>query len=430
MFANGETIDRRYRVEGRLAGGATGVIYRCMDVDLERPCCVKVLNEPLPSGAREQLRQEAAALATVRHEHVVSVYAFGDHVGRPFFAMEYVQGRDLAAVIAEHYEAHGAPVPLAQAIRLLRSLCDGLAAVHGAGIVHRDIKPANVILEARTGRLVLADFGAAVIARQWAGVIVGTPHYMPPEAFLGGSPTPSGDLYSVGCLAFELLTGRVPFDGKDVARIRLQHLRSPVPRISEHRPELAAYDSLFERLLAKDAAGRPQSAAMLGNQLEDRAPALAPSTPAGTLEPASEVVTASAEGLRILVVDDDPTFARMAARCAQIALTDTRISVSRAGTGAMAIANALKKRPDLIVLDYLLPDMTGLDVLSQIRAHEGHHAEVLVASGALGAKERWRFHILGVTEFVDKPIEFPTLTDLIHQIAVRRAWIVPAARPA
>lgn len=417
----GDVVENRYRVEALLTGGAMGSLYRCLDFDLERACCIKLLKRSGSLTAREELRHEAAALATLRHEHVVGVYAFGVHEHRPYFVMEYVRGRNLGELIEEHYGEHRTPIPLTRAIQLLRTLCDGVAAVHSAGMIHRDIKPANVIVEDRTGRLVLADFGAAVVARRWNGTVVGTPHYMPPEAFQGSTPTAQMDLYSVGCLAYELLTGTPPFEGQSMEELREQHLNSAPPPISSRRSELAPYDTLMERLLAKDPAKRPVSAVLLANQFDARKTVL----PAGG-GPVSEVL-ASQDGLRILVVDDDPTFARMAARCVQVALPETLVSVSRAGTGALAISNALARPPDLIVLDYQLPDTTGVEVLSEIRARHGHHAEVLVASGALSVNERWRFHILGVRDFVDKPIDFPTLVQTIHELAKRRAWVATVA---
>ncbi len=408
----GDLVRDRYRVEALLGSGAVGSIYRCLDVDLDRTCCLKVLRD---EHRDVDLRTEARALASIRHENVVAIYELGRHEGEPFIAMEFVRGKDLGWLILEHYGVHRAPIPVTRAVQLLRSVCDGLSAVHGAGILHRDIKPANVILEDRTGRAVLVDFGAAVSAA-WEGATVGTPHYMAPETFRGAPPSVRTDLYSLGCLAFELLTGAVPYDADDVPTTARLHQDASIPRASAYRPELAMLDDLFDTFLHKDPAQRPTSAAMFGNQLEDR-------LFRDRAEPLSETITPSSEGIRILVVDDDPTFARMAARCVQVAFADVRVSLKRVGTGAAAMESALRRRPDLVILDYLLPDSTGVDVLSHMRAHGGHHTEAIIASGALGAKERWRFQILGVTEFVDKPVEFAALMALVHRIALSRAWI-------
>jgi serine/threonine protein kinase len=409
----GDVVEGRYRVEELLGGGAMGEVYRAVDIDLERPCCLKVIKRHHEPGL--DLRTEARALAGVRHENVVGVYGYGRHEGAPYIAMEYVKGRDLGWLIFEHYHVHHAPIPVARAVQLVRALCDGLSAVHGAGIVHRDIKPQNVILEQRTGRAVLVDFGAAVGA-SWMGGTLGTPQYMPPEAFRGSAPSAQTDLYSLGCVAFELLTGALPYEGEDTRTLAKLHAQAVIPRVSAFRPELASFDTLFDGVLAKEPARRPSSAAVLGNLFEDR-------LSGEVLDSVSEVITSHEEGIRILVVDDDPTFARMAARCVQVAFADTRVSLKRVGTGAAAVESALRKRPDLVILDYLLPDTTGVEILSTLRAHHGHHTEALIASGALGQKERWRFQILGVTEFVDKPVDFPALVSVLHHVAASRAWI-------
>jgi len=407
----GAVVDGRYRVDELLGGGAMGQVFRATDLELDRACCLKFVHG---SHADFDLRTEARALAGIRHENVVTVYGFGHHAGQPYLAMEYVRGHDLGWLIFEHYRTHRAPIPVTRAIQIVRSLCDGLSAVHGAGMVHRDIKPQNVILEKRTGRPVLVDFGAAVGA-SWMGGTRGTPHYMPPEAFVGAPPSPQTDLYSLGCLAFELLTGSLPYEGDELRTLAHLHTHASIPRVSAFRPELAQLDPLFDAVLAKKPRARPSSAAMLGNLFED--------TLAGQTDPGSSEIVTSTDGIRILVVDDDPTFARMAARCVQVAFADTHVSVKRVATAAAALESALARRPDLILLDYSLPDSTGVEVLSTLRAHHGHHTEALIASGALGQKERWRFQILGVTEFVDKPVDFPALVSLLHHTASSRAWI-------
>jgi serine/threonine protein kinase len=155
----GAVVDGRYRVDELLGGGAMGQVFRATDLELDRACCLKFVHG---SHADFDLRTEARALAGIRHENVVTVYGFGHHAGQPYLAMEYVRGHDLGWLIFEHYRTHRAPIPVTRAIQIVRSLCDGLSAVHGAGMVHRDIKPQNVILEKRTGRPGLVDFGAAV----------------------------------------------------------------------------------------------------------------------------------------------------------------------------------------------------------------------------------------------------------------------------
>jgi serine/threonine-protein kinase len=426
----GEIIDGRYRVEQRLGHGGLGVIYRALDVDLERRCALKLLAGDLGVEAREQLRREAKALATLRSGHVASVYAFGEashHGGRPFFAMEFVEGRDLGGLVHDHYRERS-EVPLHRAWQLLRELCDGLSAIHGAGLVHRDIKPENVIVEQRSGRAVIVDFGAAICAADWKSGILGTPYYMPPEAFRGERPSSAFDVYALGCLAFELLTGRRPYEATSYEEMAVQHGSAPIPKASRLRPELAHLDGLFEQMLAKDPAARFPNATALGNALDDRLRATRTASPngAGDEEPQGQAATPPAGSLRVLVVDDDPVSAKLLARCVQVAFADVHVAIAHAATGAAAIANAERVRPDLIVLDYLLPDTNGVDVLSRVRAlGEGGHPEVIVASGDVGSGERWRFDILGVREVVAKPIVFATLVEAIRGVASRRGWVRP-----
>lgn len=418
----GTVIDGRYRVDARLGSGAMGVVYRARDVKLERETALKVL-QGASADVGDRLRREAAALATLRHDHVVQVYTFGEHEGAPYFAMEFVDGRALGDLVEEHYVTHASPVPLYRAFQILRELASGLTAVHAAGLVHRDVKPANVVVEHRTGRSVLVDFGAAMLATDLpAGPILGTPHYLAPEVIRGEAPSARAHIYSLGCLAFELLTGRMPFDGRTMGQILALQRDGVAPRPSSLRAELAPVDDLLARMLSKDPATRIANGGLICHALDDVIAGMALAAP--RLEPTSEETMAGAEdGLRILVVDDDPAFARLAARAVQIAFAGSHASVSRVTSGEAALANAARKRPDVIVLDYVLPDIDGVEVLSRIRARDdGFHPEVLVISGALARGEQWRFSILGVRDFLAKPVEFPSLVTAVHDIGERRGW--------
>ena len=188
---------------------------------------------------------------------------------------------------------------------------------------------------------------------------------------------------------------------------------------------------MITELLQKVPWDRLPSAAVVSNRFAEaleRGPAWIESQSDTT---ASVEIASESGGINILVVDDDPLFARVAARCAQVALSDERVVVSRAGTGARAIEKAAHRRPDLVVLDYLLPDMNGVEVLSRLRSmREGFHPEVVVASGTLAVDEQWRFGILGVQDFVSKPIEFSSLVERLHDVARRRAWTHTEDMPA
>jgi len=213
-----------------------GRVFLAHDSGLDRTVAVKMID---PELAREPaviklFRREATALARVRSEYVVQVYAFGLHEGSPFFAMEYVEGSDLDSIIGA-YRARGQVVPLHRAATILRQTASGLAAVHAHGIVHRDLKPSNVLVEAGTGRPVLIDFGLALTATSPGPASqAGTPLYMAPEQWAPESDEMScaTDVYGFGAMAFELLTGRPPYVAEDVTTLMMMHFRDEIPLVS------------------------------------------------------------------------------------------------------------------------------------------------------------------------------------------------------
>jgi serine/threonine-protein kinase len=431
VLAAGTLVDQRFEVEKEIGRGGMGVLYRAIDVHLQRPCALKLLRGRY-SRDRERLRREAAALAAVRNEHVVDVYTFGVHEELPYFAMEFVLGKNLAAIIREHAAHSSVFVPLRRAVQILRDLCDALSAIHKVGVVHRDVKPDNVIVEDHTGRSVLVDFGTAALGDD-GDEIVGTPGFFAPETLYTPRSPPAADLYSFGCLAFQLLTNKPPYAGREFEELLRQHAKAPIPRLSALRPELAPFDELFLELLAKDPADRLSNAAIVRNALEDRlsialaASPVEPSAPEPST-PEDSSARRAMGSLRVLVVDDDPLFARIATRCALVAFSDVPVAISKATTAKDAIANIEQKRPDIVVLDYHLPDGNGLDVLSRLRAERGGaNTDVIVASNFLTSAPRWRFDVLGVREFVEKPIDFNALVAVLQKIASRRGWLSPQA---
>lgn len=432
----GELLDNKYRLERELGRGGMGVVYLGRDELLDRPVAIKML---LPDGgySGEQLaafRREASALASVRDEHVVGVYSFGEHHKQPFFVMEFIRGAALGSIIAQHTR-HGTFVPLHRAMTILTQVARGLTAVHRAGVLHRDVKPDNIIIEEGTGRPVLIDFGLVNLLRgkRIEGNAEGTPDYMAPEVWqpMLGPVTHATDVYALGCTAYELLAGRPPFhDVTTVPQLMSSHmLRQPTP-LGTIRPEVAALDPAVRRAMSKDpnerprdplemttalndvvpAAARPELASMPSAALAASVPAAAPSSAGSTIRPAGPV--------RILVIDDDPIFQRVIARAAQIAFYDSPPEVITVGSGAAALAQAARLPPDLVLLDYNMPELNGLDTLSRLRALKGGaHARVLVISGSARTLERWPFAVLGVQDFYDKTGGLPPLVELIGRVA-------------
>jgi serine/threonine-protein kinase len=252
----------RYRLGPPLGRGGMGEVYRAEDELLGRAVAVKFL---LPTRhddlAAARFRREARAAALLNDEHVVAAFDFGEHDDGYFLVMELVEGRS----VAEELRAQG-PLDGGTAVGIVRQAAAGLAAAHRHHIVHRDIKPGNLLLDAR-GTVKVADFGIARFVADTTttltvtGQVVGTSHYLAPERALGRPAEPASDIYALGCVLYQLVTGHPPFQAEEPASIMYQHVETaPVPP-SELRPELAGpCETLLFRMLAKDPEDRPTAA--------------------------------------------------------------------------------------------------------------------------------------------------------------------------
>jgi serine/threonine-protein kinase len=429
-------VDGRYRVIAEVGRGGMGIVYRAEDTGLGRSVALKMIAPRWlgDDAIVASFQREAKALASIRSQYVVQVHAFGVHEGSYFFAMEYVRGRTLRDILAEHAD-HGGIIPVHRSLTILQRIAQGLDAVHAAGIVHRDVKPSNIVIEEDTGRPVLVDFGVAVLhADPAAALAIGTPQYMAPEQAAAPSAaavvTSQTDVYALGVVAFEMLTGKRPFDGSDVPQLMRAHARKAPPALSSIRRDLAPFDEPVARALAKDPAARHPTCAALVDALSragqpfaaSQIPTLLPPPGATAGEPAASQPSPVPRPLRALVVDDNPIFRRFTAQATQLALfrhdKDLRVLVEGAASGEEAITRATITPPDLVLLDFDMPGLDGVDTLSQLRALPGGgRARVVVVSGRVGPADRWRFAVLGVSHFVSKPIDFRQLVDRIVAIA-------------
>jgi serine/threonine-protein kinase len=431
----GALIDGRYRVLRELGRGGMGAVYLAEDVALERKVAVKVARTEL-RWALSRFRREAAALAAIRNEHVVAVHAFGYHEEMPFFVMEHVDGEDLASIVEMHRRAR-AETPLYRAIEIIADVARGLAAVHASGVLHADIKAENIVIERGTGRAVLVDFGLAHDARRELArtssvddtldgtePMLGTPQYVAPELYWADDarPTAQSDIYALAVVAHELVTGVVPFDAPEALAVLEMHRDEPLRAPSLLRPALAPLDPLFASALAKDPAERPQTAAAFAARLAAVAREIAREIPEARISevPGSGEIRVAQDVPRILVIEDEPVFARLATRCAQLAFGSSPIDVVTVGSGPEAVASARRRVPQIVLLDYDLPGLNGVEVLSHIRVLPGGEAtDVLVVSAEAGAAERWRFGILGVRDFVEKPVDVEALVTRIRDVGER-----------
>lgn len=250
----GTVLSNRYRIDAQLGEGGMGVVYKAHDTVLDRPVAVKVLSPQMVRDGAERLIREARSVAQLDHPHIVAVHDAGEIDSQPFIVMQYVAGKSLRDV----------SVSLDQAIEIAQQICQALEYAHGKGLIHRDIKPENVMLT-NGGIAKLMDFGLARSEGRTrltqAGMIVGTVAYMAPEQVLQGEADARSDLYSLGCVLYELATRRPPFGGEDPISIISQHLQ--VPPVAPHwynaevSPEL---EGIILKLMAKDPAERYPSA--------------------------------------------------------------------------------------------------------------------------------------------------------------------------
>jgi eukaryotic-like serine/threonine-protein kinase len=270
----------KYHILELVGEGAMGVVYKAKDSVLDRTVAVKVMNDAI--ARHEELRQrflrEAQAAASLQHPNVVSIYDLGEVDGHLYIAMEFVQGADLETLIQ-----NGEPLSLQEKLDIVIDVLSGLTFAHKRGIVHRDIKPANIRI-AEDGRAKLMDFGVAHLTSSKltsTGASLGTPVYMSPEQITGGKATPATDVFAVGAVLYELLTGAKPFDAPTLQGLFYKILTDKPKPVRELMPGLpTALDHIVEKAMAKEVPQRYQSALDMANDLSGvRAMLSGPSLP-------------------------------------------------------------------------------------------------------------------------------------------------------
>ncbi|MFI5913980.1 serine/threonine-protein kinase [Dactylosporangium sp. NPDC051541] len=261
MLSAGTTLGGRYRLDERIAGGGMGDVWRGTDEVLGRTVAIKVLLSALMEepGFAERFRGEARTMATINHPGVVDIYDYGSENGTAFLIMEYVEGDALSRTLSRV----GRLTP-ARAMALIAQAADALHAAHEKGVIHRDVKPGNLLVRPN-GTLVLTDFGiarsAAVAQLTAAGSVLGTASYISPEQASGSQATPLSDVYALGVVAYQCLSGARPFEGDNPLEIAMRHVRDLPPPLPADIPPPVA--QLVERAMAKDPGARwPSAAAM------------------------------------------------------------------------------------------------------------------------------------------------------------------------
>jgi serine/threonine-protein kinase len=287
-------IADRYRLDEPLGRGGMGSVWRGVDTTLHRPVAVKLLTLEGDATLTERFHLEARAAARLNHPNLIAVYDFGDRDGRPYLVMELVEGRSLA----EELTACG-PLEAGRAADIAAQIARGLATAHQLSVVHRDIKPGNLML-ATDGAVKIADFGIARLideasaALTAAGHVMGSSAYLAPERALGSPAGPASDVYSLGCVLYEMLTGQPPFRGDTAAAVAHQHVQADPTPPGLLRPGLPApLTDLLPHLLAKTPESRPtagQIADWLTNPTGHAEPATRPA-PATTADPSFPTTT-------------------------------------------------------------------------------------------------------------------------------------------
>jgi hypothetical protein len=265
----GELIAGRYELEELVGSGGMSSVYRARDRLLERSVALKILHEQFgrDDDSVERFRREARSVAQLTHPNIVTVIDRGAQNGRQFIVFEYVDGENLKELV----EREG-PLDVRTAIGLALQVARGLSFAHEQGLVHRDVKPQNVLLDA-DGQAKVTDFGIArsldVDGMTITGTIMGTSNYIAPEQARGQPVDEQTDVYSLGCVLYELLAGDVPYEGDTFVAVAMRHVNDTVPSVREVRPDVPpALDDAIQRAMAKDPSERFESMAEFAAELE------------------------------------------------------------------------------------------------------------------------------------------------------------------
>lgn len=407
---NVPTTIGKYQVQGVLGQGGMGTVYRAFDPAIQRTVAIKtVVKSALDPAdlqyALTRFRHEAQAVGRLNHSRIAAIYDYGEETDIAFIVMEIVTGKSLF----QHMQS-SVRFDLREIGEIIRQLLDGLGYAHAQGVIHRDIKPSNVLVT-EEGRIKLTDFGIARLDTSkltHVGEVMGSPGYMSPEQFLGTEVDARSDLYSVGIIAFELLTGTRPFTGSD-AEVMRQVLNDRPANPSELNPKVSAQlDSALQKVLAKKRDDRFQSARefsdafikgieasirhaapkgapakiaeattqRMDQALVEAARALAGNPPATIDVPAPAVApapAAAARKARLLFVDDEE---RILNALRSIFRRDYHVFT--AANGAEAMEFVTKFKPQVVVSDQRMREMTGIELLRRVRETSPNTVRILL----------------------------------------------------
>lgn len=257
----GKRLNDRYKLLQLIGGGGMANVYLARDIILDRDVAVKVLRLDFVNDELfiKRFRREAQAATSLNHENIVTIYDVGEDDGIYYMVMEYVRGCTLKQYIQQH-----APLPVQEALRMMDQLTGAIAHAHQNGVIHRDIKPQNILVS-EDGTLKITDFGIAVALSSTTitqtNSVLGSVHYLSPEQAKGGMATEKSDIYSLGIVMFELLTGHLPFSGESAVAIVLKHLQTETPSLRRWNPNIPqSVENIVLKATAKNPLHRYNSA--------------------------------------------------------------------------------------------------------------------------------------------------------------------------
>ncbi|MEE2757157.1 MAG: serine/threonine-protein kinase [Myxococcota bacterium] len=269
----GVTLEGKYEILSEVARGGMGIVYRGIDQSLGRPVAIKVLFKRYNSDNEsvERFRREARAMASLDHPNIVPVYAIGHEYGVHYFVMKFLTGWTVSERLKRHRLGLADPFGIEEVRDVLIQLCSGLDHAHRRSLIHRDIKPGNIMI-APDGHTSIMDFGIVKESDNdtltKTGIVFGTPDYMAPEHAQGQPPSPETDLYSLGIVAYEMLTGEQPFRGGTPFSLVLKHIKEPPPPLIERRKDLhQQFQDVIFKVLEKKPEDRYSSAQQMAEAL-------------------------------------------------------------------------------------------------------------------------------------------------------------------
>ncbi|HYL07341.1 MAG TPA: HD domain-containing phosphohydrolase [Candidatus Udaeobacter sp.] len=391
-----------YQILERIGRGGMALVFRAYHPGLDRQVAVKVLPEFYADDDSYRIRfqQEARSVARLKHPNILEVFDFGYEDGVAYLVLELVEGGTLA-------DRLGTPMPLQDVVRILGEVAAALDYAHSQGIVHRDVKPSNILLR-KDGSAVLGDFGLAKMAGSLrrltsSGTVMGTPEYMSPEQAADEAVGPASDRYSFAVVAYEMLTGRVPFEAATPAATLLSHVTKEMPATRELRGELSAHvEGVLRCALAKKPEDRyPSSAAFVtaltpaawpGNGGSDRY----------SMMPSTRRLVRTAQAPLVLVVDDGEANRELIEAC----LAGVDCEVRTAEDGPSALHTIQSTLPDLVLLDVQMPGMDGYEVCERIKTNPRTRLIPVVMITSLDrTNDRVRALEVGADDYMSKPVD-------------------------